>query len=58
MPEYMKTLFLIRGDFDIAVFVFNLQGILCLIFRTDELIVIFISHDISEFLWKEFFWEC
>ena len=49
MPEYMKTLFLIRGDFDIAVFVFNLQGILCLIFRTDELIVIFISHDISEF---------
>ena len=49
MPEYMKTLFLICGDFDIAVFIFYLQGILCLIFRTDKLIVIFIGRDIAKF---------
>ena len=34
---------LFYGDFDIAVFVFYLQGILCLIFRTDKLSVIFIG---------------
>ena len=40
---------LFYGDFDIAVFVFYLQGILCLIFRTDKLSVIFIGRDIAEF---------
>ena len=35
---------LFYGDFDIAVFVFYLQGILCLIFRTDKLSVISVSY--------------
>ena len=46
---FISMCLLFYGDFDIAVFVFYLQGILCLIFRIDKLIVIFIGRDIAEF---------